>query len=127
VTVGSHVTGVSNHQEEKQPSVNQEIADEIRSLEQSVQQRKFGGKVSIDPSRTVILRQNVVRLFLVPHCEAEYSHITCRYMRHSVVDKRMQKTTAANSVPALSTAFPVIRNRILRSCPRLGWPESLEY
>jgi hypothetical protein len=63
---------------EKQSVVNREIDDEIQALEDSGQQRKFGGKVSITPSRTVILRENMIKIVVVLHREVWLSLLTDR-------------------------------------------------
>jgi hypothetical protein len=66
----SNVTDVSDVQWEKQFLVNREIDDEIHTRAANGGQRKSSVKVSRAPSRTIILQENVVTIFGVPHCEA---------------------------------------------------------
>jgi hypothetical protein len=72
----SNVTDVSDVQVEKQSLVNREIDDEIQALSDAARQNQLTEKVSITPSRTVILRENAVVIFAVPHCEAWFSLIS---------------------------------------------------
>jgi hypothetical protein len=44
------------------------IFEEFKALSGTVRQRQFDVQVSLAPSRTIILRENEVRLFGVPHC-----------------------------------------------------------
>jgi hypothetical protein len=63
---------------EKQSLVNREIDDEIQARSDGGRQRQSGEKISIVPSHTVILRKNMVEIFVVPHCEAWLSLLTRR-------------------------------------------------
>jgi hypothetical protein len=72
----SNVIDVNDLQLEKHSLVNWEIDDEIQALEDPVRQTKYGVKVSIAPLWTAILRDNMVRIFGVPHWEAWLSFFT---------------------------------------------------